>query len=226
MVLRIGHRGAMGYQPENTLSSFKKAIELGVDIIELDIRICKTKELVVIHDETVDRTTNGKGYIFIKTFKELKELDTGKGEKIPSLNEALNYINKKAIVNIEMKDKCAKTLVNVIEEYIERRGWSYENFIISSFNYAELVELRKKNPKIKISILVKKIPKDFKEIIDKLQPYSINIAKNYINKKLIEDYHRQGIKVFVWTVNDLTEINNLKSLRVDGIVSDYPDRIS
>src|SRR6056297_2287931 len=105
MVLKIGHRGAMGYEPENTLRSFKKAIELNVDMVELDVYVCSSGELVVIHDDKVDKTTNGKGYVSEKSFDELRKLDAGMGEKIPTLQEVLDLIDKRAKVNIELKGK-------------------------------------------------------------------------------------------------------------------------
>jgi len=105
MFLKIGHRGAMGYEPENTLRSFKKALDLKVDMIELDVYVCKSDELIVIHDDKVDRTTNGQGYVVNKTFEELRTLDAGKNEKIPTLSEVLNLVNRKAKLNIELKGK-------------------------------------------------------------------------------------------------------------------------
>ena len=105
MVTKIGHRGAMGYAPENTLKSFKKALELNVDAIELDVYICKSGELVVIHDDKVNRTTNGKGYVAEKTFKELRALDAGEKEKIPELKEVFDLVNKKVNINPKSEDK-------------------------------------------------------------------------------------------------------------------------
>ena len=92
----IGHRGAMGYEPENTLRSFQKALDLGVDMIEFDVHLCKSGELVVFHDEKVNRTTNGQGYIAQKSLEKLKELDAGQGEKIPTLEEVLDLVKGKA----------------------------------------------------------------------------------------------------------------------------------
>ena len=104
-LLKISHRGACGYEPENTLASFKKAIEINADMIELDVHVCKTGEVVVIHDEKVNRTTNGKGYVSQKNLESLKKLDAGKGKKIPTLIEVLDLVNKRVKVNIELKGK-------------------------------------------------------------------------------------------------------------------------
>ncbi len=127
MVLKIGHRGAMGYEPENTLRSFQKALDLGVDMIELDVYLCKTGELVVIHSDKLSRTTDGRGFVRNMSFKELEEMDAGKGEKIPSLQQVLDLIDKKTIVNIELKGPgTAKPSINIIEHYIEEKVNFYE----------------------------------------------------------------------------------------------------
>ncbi|MFW6383179.1 MAG: glycerophosphodiester phosphodiesterase, partial [Nanoarchaeota archaeon] len=114
MVLKIGHRGAMGYEPENTLSSFEKAIELGVDMIELDVRLCKDLEVVVFHDDKLSRFANAEGYVIEKSLEELKKLDVKGGGKIPALREALNHINKRAKVNIELKGRGSVEFVEKI----------------------------------------------------------------------------------------------------------------
>jgi len=102
--LKIGHRGAMGYQPENTLISFEKAIQLGVDMIEMDVEKCKTGELIIIHDQKVDRTTNGEGYVADFSFEEIKKLDAGNGEKIPTVQEVLNLVKNRVKINLELKN--------------------------------------------------------------------------------------------------------------------------
>ena len=95
MVLRIGHRGAMGYEPENTLRSFRKALELQCNMVEMDVRFCRSGELVVIHDDRLERTTNGKGAVVEETWERLRTLDAGKNERIPLLQEAVELIRGK-----------------------------------------------------------------------------------------------------------------------------------
>ncbi len=119
-MLKIGHRGAMGYAPENTLGSFAKALELGVDGIELDVHVCKSGEVVVIHDERVDRTTNGKGQVKEMTLKELKELDAGKGERIPTLEEVLDFVDRRAFIDIELKaEGIGNSVADIVRKYIQ-----------------------------------------------------------------------------------------------------------
>lgn len=226
MIIRIGHRGACGYEPENTLLSFKKALELNVDMIELDVYLCKTGELVVIHDDKVDRTTNGKGYITEKSFKELRQLDAGKGEKIPTLQEVLDLTNKKAKVNIELKGEgTAKPVSKVIEKYVKEKGWSYDDFLVSSFNHYELLKFSKLSPNIKIGVLIKGTPIGFAEFAEKVNAYSVHLSLEFINKEFVEDAHKRGMKVFVWTVNDTDEMQRMKELGIDGVFSKFPDRI-
>ena len=149
-IIKVGHRGAMGYEPENTLRSFKKALELGVDMIEFDVYVCKSGELVVIQDDTLERTTNGKGLVIEKTLAELKELDAGKEEKIPTLEEIMDLADKKVKINIELKgDNTAKPVLNMIEKYVDEKGWKYDDFLVSSFNHNELKKFKELNPKIK-----------------------------------------------------------------------------
>ncbi len=122
MVTKIGHRGAMGYAPENTLKSFKKALELNINCVELDVHACKSGELAVIHDDEVDRTTNGKGYIAEKDLNEVKILDAGEGEKIPLLSEVLDLIDKRIKINIELKaEGTAKPVYEMIEDYMKNK---------------------------------------------------------------------------------------------------------
>jgi len=121
------------------LNHSKKALELNVDAIELDVYACESGELVVIHDNKIDRTTNGKGYVTEKTLDELRILDAGDGEKIPLSSEVFDIINKKVKINIELKgNKVAKHVNDLIQDYIKNKGWKYKHFIISSFNIMNL----------------------------------------------------------------------------------------
>src|SRR3990167_11327492 len=130
-MLKIGHRGACGYAPENTLKSFQRAIDLGVDMIELDVQLCKSGELVVIHDDTVNRTTDGSGFVKKIKLKNLKKLDAGEEERIPTLEEILNLVDRRVKVNIELKGpKTAKPVLKLIDEYIKTKGWNIDDFII------------------------------------------------------------------------------------------------
>jgi len=215
-IFRIGHRGAAGYEPENTLISFKKALELGVDAVELDVYVCKSGQLVVVHDRYVEE----------KTFEELRSLDAGKGQKIPTLNEVLDLVNNKVIVNIELKgEETAKPVSDIIEKYVTENGWSNDNFIVSSFNHIELKKFKDLQPNIKIGALITGIPVDYAKFGQDLEAYSVNLSMEFINKEFVDDAHKRGLKVCVWTVNDVDDIQRMKNLGVDGMFSNYPDRL-
>jgi glycerophosphoryl diester phosphodiesterase len=150
----IGHRGASGYEPENTLKSFERAIEMGVSMIELDVHVCASGELVVIHDDTVDRTTNGEGAVSEMTWEELRPLDAGNGQRIPQLAQVFNVVDKRVAINIEIKDPKAPLLVaELIATYVKTKQWSYDHFMISSFDHELAVEFHEACPEVKIGLL-------------------------------------------------------------------------
>jgi glycerophosphoryl diester phosphodiesterase len=220
----IGHRGAMALEPENTLASFARALTFPeVTMVELDVYALPSGELIVIHDDKVDRTTNGKGYVMQKDFIYLRSLDAGKGEKIPTLEEVLTLINKKVQVNIELKgENTAQPVHEVIERYVKENGWSYEHFIVSSFNHLELVTFKKLLPEVRIGFLFVGIPLDLAEFAEKNGGYSINPNNEFINQVLVDDAHKRGLKVFVWTLKDDDEIRRMRDLGVDGIFVNDP----
>jgi glycerophosphoryl diester phosphodiesterase len=226
MAIVIGHRGACGYEPENTLLSFKKAMDMGADMIELDVHLCKTGQLVVIHDFSLQRTTSGKGLVKNKTLKQLKELNAGKGQNIPVLKEVFDLVNRKAKINIELKGaNTAKKTIKLIKEYIKNHKWGYEDFIVSSFNYKMLKEARNIDSRIKIGVLFERYSPKVLETAKKVCAYAINPPKDLINRKMAEAFHKNNYKVFVWTINTVPEIKKVLSIGVDGIFTNYPDRM-
>ena len=226
MFLKIGHRWAAGYEPENTLASFQKAIDLNVDMIELDVYLCKTGELVVLHDPKVDRTTNGIGYIEDKTFEELRKLDAGKGEKIPTLQEVLDLVDKRVQVNIELKWADTATAVgDLIQEYINTKERKTEHFVVSSFNHYELQTFKKQHPQIRIGALLWEIPLGLAKFWVELDAWSVNLCNEFINQEFVDDGHQRWLKVLVWTTNDLDDIEKMKNLWIDWAFSNFPDRL-
>lgn len=221
----IGHRGARGYRRENTLASIQKAIELGADAIEFDVHISQDGAVVLMHDKTVNRTTNGKGLVSHKTLQELKQLDAGNGEKIPTLEEVLELVNKKAQVNIELKEQGnALPVTTIIKQYVSKKGWKYDDFFVSSFNHQELQEFKRLLPQVRIGALIVGLFIQYDRYVA-LGAYSLNLYKLFVRKSVVEKAHEKGLKVFVYTVNKVDEIKKLTSFGVDGIISDYPDRI-
>ena len=223
-MLKIGHRGAAGFKPENTLSSFKKAIELKVDMIELDVHLTKTGRLVVIHDSKVNRTTNGSGKVSFKSIKEIKKLRIDKSETIPTLNEVFILINRRCKINIELKGvNTAKPTVRLIEKYVQERGWKYSDFLVSSFNFNELNKVRKKNKMVRIGLLFKSIPKDITKIIKQFNAFSAHLSFKQFKKSDLSKL--QGTKIIVYTLNKKREIEQAKKMEIFGIISDFPNRI-
>lgn len=224
-MLIIGHRGAMGYEPENTLKSFQKALDLNVDMIEFDVHLCQSGELVIIHDETIDRTTNGKGLVVKKTLSELKRLDAGQDEKIPTLQEALDLINKKVKVNIELKGAhTAEKTLKIVQKYIKEKKWTYDDFLISSLNSLELELMQKLDNQIHLAVIIDKNPLKYIQFSRKIKAYSIHPIVKKTDQKFVNLAHQNNLKVFVWTV-DPQEVPKMKKIGADGIFMNYPDQI-
>jgi len=222
-MITIGHRGAAGYEPENTLLSFRKAIDLKVEMIEFDVRLCKSGETVVIHDDRLERTTNGKGFVADKTLDELWELNAGKGQKIPTLKESLEVIGNKAKINIEIKGKSiAEEVSRTIRSFIENGMIRLENIVVSSFMLDELMTIRKLLPTLKIGLLFEELPKDFDRIASKLQASTINLNFEFLTKDIVKQIHAKGYKVYAYTVNKPADKERMKSFGVDGIFTDFP----
>lgn len=224
--LKIGHRGAKGYIAENTLESIQKALDFGVDGIEIDVHLCATGELVVFHDVTLDRMTNGAGTLSKKSLTELKKLNVNTQYEIPTLVEVLDLIDKQCLLNIELKGKnTAFETCKTIQTYIETKNWEYGNFIISSFQHQELMDVFKLNSNIPLAVLSKASVEEALELAKTIKAKAIH--PNYAiltrdNVKLAQDF---GYKVNTWTVNDDDTIQRMKDYGVDGIISDVPDRL-
>ena len=224
-MIRIGHRGAMGYAPENTLISFKKAIPI-CDMVELDVYVCKTGEIVVFHDHRLERCTNGSGAVMDKTFDELRALDAGQGQQIPTLAEVLELIDNQVAINIELKGPgTAYPVFKVMDQYIKTGSYTLDRFIISSFDHPELNKFKALSPEVSIGCLIGCIPADLAAIATSVQADYLNVSEEFISQELVDDAHRRGLKVLVYTVNELDDIAFIKSLGVDGIFSNFPDRI-
>ena len=153
-LLVIGHRGAKGHAPENTLISFQKALDMNVDGIELDVHMSSDHQIVVIHDDSVNRTTNGNGIVNQLSLHELKALEIENAHSIPTLEEVLDLVDQKIFINIELKGNyTAKPVLAVIEQYVSERNWQYDSFLVSSFDWNALQEIHLMNPKIPLGVL-------------------------------------------------------------------------
>lgn len=219
-ILKIGHRGAKGYEPENTLISFEKAIDLNVDVIELDVHLSLDGELIVIHDETIDRTSKGKGFVQQFTALELKKFG------IPTLTEVLNLVNRSCFINIELKGiGTAKPVLDLINLFILEKNWNYNDFLVSSFDWKMLEEVQSLNPNIRIGVINEESIEDALAIAKKIKGFSIHPDYSLLSKENVALMQENGFEVYPWTVNSEEAIQKIKSFNVNGIISDFPDRI-
>jgi glycerophosphoryl diester phosphodiesterase len=224
--LKIGHRGAKGHVAENTLASFKKAIALGAEAVEFDVHVCATGELVVIHDFTVDRTTNGSGEVHTMSLDELKSLAVEEEHTIPTLDEVMDLLGPKFIMNIEMKGRhTAQPLAALVQHYVAEKGYSYENIIISSFQYEELKAMSALNPDVHLGILTQASVAQAWEWATEFNAKALHPHFSLLTETNVERAREAGFKINTWTVNEPDDIARMKLYGVDGIISDYPERL-
>lgn len=225
-LLKIGHRGAKGYVTENTLASIQKAMDLGVDGIEIDIHRCKTGELVVFHDFTLDRLSNGQGDITNFTLSELKALKLKGAYKIPTLVEVLDLVDNKCLLNIELKGiDTVDGVAKIIEAYVNNKSWTYKNILVSSFQHNLLATLRERNQEVPLGILTDTNLKEAIDVAKELKARAIHPDFNMLTKEDVAQIKAEGYKVYTWTVNEYKDIERMVHYKVDGIISDFPDRI-
>jgi glycerophosphoryl diester phosphodiesterase len=225
MVVKVGHRGAAGHEPENTLRSFRRAMELGADMVELDVHLCGSGELVVIHDETVDRTTDGTGEVAKMTLDELRVLDAGRGERIPTLQEVIDLATGRMGINIELKGLgTAEPALEHIEDAVDK-GWDRSSFQVSSFHLEELSAIRKLSKDVRTGVLFALDDGGIMEFAELNHAYSLNPNHRTVTPDFVSRAHERGLRIYTWTVNEAEDIARMKGLGVDGIISDYLDRI-
>ena len=219
----------MGHALENTIESVKKAIELNVDGIEIDVFKSKTGELVVFHDPFLSRLSNSNAFIEQISLDSIKNLELKGGFSIPTLNEVIDIIPEKIFLNIELKGSNTAFEANkVIIEYLKEFNLPPSKFIISSFRWDELKKFRDLNKNIPIAILVDSLHKIDNAIIlaKEVNAVALNPNNKFITKKIVNKIQSNNIKVFPYTVNSPKNINRMKLMGVDAIITDYPERIN
>ena len=216
--MKVGHRGARAYEPENTLRSFEKAIEFGVDAVELDVRRTKDDEIVVIHDANVSKTTNGEGSVNELTLEEIKQFVTEKGEKIPTLEEALDFLDKKVKILLELKEMgFEKKVLNLIHE----RGLD-KNIVIVSFIEEALRKVRELDNKIETGLIYVRHKNPISAALELKASYLLSFYR-FTHTSNVQKAHEKGLKVIVWTINNQEEVSDYVKKGVDGIASDRPE---
>lgn len=234
----VAHRGASGYAPENTIAAFDKAVEMKADYIEIDVQRSKDGKLVIIHDTTVDRTTNGTGNVRDLTYKQLENLDAGSwrgeqfsGEKIPTFGQILDRYRGKIGILIELKSPELYPGIeeSVVQELKKRNLDKPKNkkIILQSFNFESMKKTNQLLPNVPIGVLTSsktdttpQALKDFAEYADYFNPsYSI------VTEDLVKNVHELGMKISSWTVRSHEAAEFLLQMKVDAIITDYPDYV-
>ncbi len=230
-----GHRGADGwdkqYAPENTLPSFQKAIDMGADGIELDVQLTKDGEIVICHDEKIDRTSDGKGWLKDYTLQELKQSNFSKPHpeygfvEIPKLKELLDLVKPTNLtLNIELKtgviyyDGIEEKTVQLVKQY----GME-ERVIYSSFNHYSLQKLKKQFPEVPIGLLMGENFVDIPDYPKRLDAMAVHPPVCVLTKKYIDQCHEHGLKVHTWTVDNLDKMREVIAMGVDAFITDCPD---
>lgn len=216
----IGHRGAAGLEPENTLRSFSRAVRLGVDAVELDVHWVHD-ELIVIHDDTLERTTNGTGPLDSISLAELRELDAGAGERIPTLTEALDLLLTDCAVNIELKG--SGTAIPVAR--LLKQHYPCAEVLVSSFMLTELRAFHEVCPEVDIAPLFGRRAPDLAKLEASLSPWSVHLSRRNANATLIRAIRDAGYRCLIYTVNEPDEAAALLGHGASGVFTDFPDRV-
>jgi len=224
-MLLIGHRGVAALEPENTLRSVDRALQLGLPIIEIDVRFVR-HHLYILHDARLDRTTNLTGALNKKTYAAIRSADAGQGERIPLLREVIERIDRRAVLNIELKGgRGARPVVALLEEFMER-GWKPEDFLLSSFALGQLAIAKRANPSVPRGLLVGARPVQIIRNGRQLAVTSINLSRKKAVETTVTACHNEGWKVYVYTVNDPAEAARFAAIGVDGIFTDDPTQMT
>ena len=231
MTLNIAHRGASAYAPENTMAAFDKAVELGADALELDLHLSRYGELVVIHDDTLDRTTDGRGPVHERSLKDLKRLDAGRwfgldfvGQRIPTLAEVLDRFARKVPLALEVKG--GSTFFPGIEEKVVsvlRRHSAIEHSAVASFDHYALRRVKEVEPALRTAALLVGRPVSISAIASPAKADAMALEASLVTRTEVEACRAAGLQLVVWVVNEPAQMRYFIDLGVDGIITDRPD---
>lgn len=236
-ISNMGHRGASEAAPENTIAAFIAAAELGAHGVELDVMLSGDGEVVVIHDYTLDRTTDGNGLVKEHSLAELKRIDAGSwfsadfaGEKIPTLQEVIDALDPAVLLNIEIKSESPATdgLEKAVVDVIARNNL-YGRVLVSSFNPISLLRVKLADRRIPVGLLyMADLPVYLSQgwFIPILLPEALHPSYDLVDKAYMEWAHRKGFKVNVWTVDEAVDMERMIDLGVDGIITNRPELLT
>lgn len=219
--LKIGHRGAAGHAPENTLIALQKGIELGVDFVEFDVQRTNDGMLVLFHDRTLGSLEPRRRRVSDLSWSSLQTVEIGPGQTIPTLRDALNHINGLTGAMIELKEEhIADEVCQVVEEV----GF-IGPIIYASFWHKELLEIRNNRPSAKTLALIEGVPVNLTAFAEEAGATHVGLALDCVTERYVSALHAKNLAVFVYTVDEPMDITWLSSISVDGIISNFPDRI-
>ena len=225
----IAHRGSSVAAPENTLAAFKMALAQNADAIEFDVKLTKDKKVIIHHDQTLDRTTNGTGNVKDKTSELIRSLSASNGfdsyqdERVPFLNEVLEELGGKIFMNIELTnyatpfDGLAELVVKTLKAHQISEGILFSSFAVNNLSIVKSLF-----PNIPRAFLFEKSTFFNRSVTQLLRPNAIHPALATVNQKLVTEAHKHQQRVHVWTVNDATNMGNLAKIGVDAIFTDDP----
>ncbi|WP_419394044.1 glycerophosphodiester phosphodiesterase [Cytobacillus praedii] len=234
----VAHRGAAGYAPENTIAGFDLAVEMKADYIEIDVQRSKDGEIIVIHDTTVDRTTDGTGKVGDLTFEQLRSLDAGSwkgeqfaGEPIPTFEEILDRYHGKVGILIELKaPELYPGIEKQVAEALKERNLDKpqnEKIIIQSFNFESMKSMDQLLPKVPIGVLTSNLKDTTAEALQEFSTYADWFNPSYVivTEELVNQVHSLGMQIGSWTVRSQEAADFLFDMKVDAIITDYPDYV-
>ncbi len=229
----IGHRGASGHAPENTMASFRRAVELGATFIETDLRLSHDARFVAIHDATLDRTTNGRGLVRDFTLEQLRQLDAGSwfapefaGERVPTIEEILVFARETDVVfYLEIKHEGTWGVHHAMASALRAADEAAAHCVVISFDARTLENLRRLDTTLMMGLLFEKAMPDAIAKAQKIGARQILPRADLVTREMVEEAHRADMQLATWTVNENTEMRAMIAMGVNGIMTNYPDRL-
>jgi glycerophosphoryl diester phosphodiesterase len=232
----IAHRGASGHAPENTMAAFRRAVELGARFVETDLQITRDARIVAIHDFTLDRTTSGKGQVHLLTLEQIRALDAGawfgdhgagafSGERVPTLKEILDFAKEHDVIfYLEIKSGPAWGIEHAVVAALRDQNAS-ARVVILSFDPATLDSVRRLDSTMMTGFLCEHASSDLVERTVRAGARQLVARGDLITSDIVEKAHHAGLQVVAWTINEADQMRRLIAAGVDGIITDYPDRL-
>lgn len=221
----FAHRGGRGHGTENSLATIADSLDMGVDAIEIDVWLVAGR-LIVTHDRLLGRVVKGFGNLLNLSADKADQLMHHDGSPVPVLQQVLELVGQRAMLNIEIKGPgTAPGVAATLRDYCQTHGVPMENYLVSSFDHIQLQWLQQNAPEIRRAALISSIPVDLAACGERLGAWALNPSLNFINRELVDDALARGLKVFVYTVNEPEDIRAMAELGVTGVFTDFPERV-